>query len=103
MDTQLKKGLLEFCVLAALEEKDSYGYELIKKISVCEQISESTLYPLLRRVELAGYVASYKMEHNNRIRNYFQLTFQGKEYLNTFRENKNHLMQILDFIGDRMP
>lgn len=98
MDAQLKKGLLEFCVLAVLEKSDSYGYQLIKDISNCIEISESTLYPLLRRMEVAGNVTSYSKEYNNRLRKYFHLSEKGKKYLNEFRCNKNQLIQILDFI-----
>ena len=61
MDTQLKRGLLEICVLAVLQRKDSYGYQLIKDISQCIVISESTLYPILKRLV-------YSVEHNTRVR-----------------------------------
>ena len=54
MNTQLKKGFLEFCILAALCEDDSYGYKIIKDVSGCIKISESTLYPILKRLESSG-------------------------------------------------
>ncbi len=54
MDTQLKKGLLEICVLAVLKKEDSYGYKIVKDISPYIEISESTLYPILRRLETAN-------------------------------------------------
>ncbi len=101
MDTQLRKGLLEFCVLAALEEKDSYGYRIIKDISPYVMISESTLYPILRRMEEAGNVTSYTEEYHNRLRKYFHLTDKGQDYLNIFRSEKEQLVKILDFIGGR--
>ena len=50
MDIQLKKGLLEVCVLASLLQEDSYGYQLISDLSSCVEISESTLYPILKRL-----------------------------------------------------
>ena len=98
MDTQLRKGLLEFCVLAALEKEDSYGYQIIKDISDFVSISESTLYPILRRMEMAGYVTSYTEEYNNRLRKYFHLSDNGKEYLNIFRTEKGEIYRILEFI-----
>lgn len=98
MDTQLRKGLLEFCVLAALEKEDSYGYQIIKDISDFVSISESTLYPILRRMEMGGYVTSYTEEYNNRLRKYFHLSDNGKEYLNIFRAEKGEIYRILEFI-----
>lgn len=98
MDTQLRKGLLEFCVLAAIKETDSYGYQILKEISNYIEISESTLYPILRRLESGGKVTSYSVEYQNRIRKYFHLTDVGKEYLKGFRKEKEEIIQILTFI-----
>lgn len=98
MDAQLRKGLLEFCVLAAIKEADSYGYQIIKDISEHIEISESTLYPILRRLETGGKVESYSVEHNNRIRRYFHLTEDGKQYLKTFMKEKEEILQVLAFI-----
>lgn len=101
MDIQLKKGLIEFCVLTILEKNDSYGYQIIKDIPNYIQISESTLYPLLRRMEMVGNVTSYTKEYNNRLRKYYHLTKNGQEYLNAFRYEKKQITKILDFIeGD---
>lgn len=99
MDTQLRKGLLEFCVLAALETKDSYGYQIIKDISFYIDISEPTLYAILRRMEVGNNVTSYMVEYNNRLRKYFHLTDKGQMYLNTFRKESEQIIKILDFIG----
>ena len=79
MDAQLRKGLLEFCVLAAIQKTDSYGYQIIKDLSLHIEISESTLYPILRRMEAGGKVESYLVEHQNRIRKYFHLTEAGRQ------------------------
>lgn len=98
MNTQLRKGLLEFCVLTVLEEKDSYGYQIIKDISLYVDISESTLYPILRRMEEAGNIIAYTEEYNSRLRKYFHLLDKGQKYLNTFRREKNQIIKILDFI-----
>lgn len=98
MDAQLKKGLLEFCVLAALRNQDSYGYQLIREISPYIKISESTLYPILRRMEEAENVISYTEEFNHRLRKYFKLTEKGKVYLEKFKEESEQIVSILKFI-----
>ena len=64
MDAQLRKGLLELCVLAVLRKEDSYGYQIIKDVSDLIEISESTLYPILRRLEMGGKVKSYTTQYN---------------------------------------
>ncbi|NLL76503.1 MAG: PadR family transcriptional regulator [Clostridiales bacterium] len=102
MDAQLRKGLLEFCVLAVLEKQDSYGYKIIKDISTHVEISESTLYPILRRMEKAGNVTSYTEEYNHRLRKYFHLSDEGQIYLNAFRHERQQIVKILDFIGKRV-
>lgn len=98
MDIQLKKGLLEFCVLAVLKKSDSYGYQIIKDISTCIEISESTLYPILKRLEAGSYVKTYSIEHNSRLRKYYQITNQGKEYINEFFNEWQQVMDIYYFI-----
>ena len=77
MDAQIRKGLLEFCVLAALRQGDSYGYQLLKDIPEYIAMTESTLYPILRRLETGDRVSSYTREHNGRLRKYFRITKQG--------------------------
>lgn len=98
MDIQLRKGFLEYCVLAALRKNDSYGYQMIRDISEYIDISESTLYPILRRLENAGKVTSYNTEYNNRIRKYFHLTEEGRNMLRDFRKDKEQLIEVLNFI-----
>lgn len=98
MDAQLRKGLLEFCVLAALRREDSYGYQIIKDVSGYIDISESTLYPILRRLETDRKVDSYNTEHNNRVRRYFRLTEAGRTSLRLFIGEKEQLIKVLDFI-----
>lgn len=99
MDRQLRKGLLEFCVLAALKKEDSYGYKLIEDISPYIDISESTLYPILRRLEVAEKVKSYNTGYNNRIRKYFSITESGTRSLEDFEKDREELLKILDFIA----
>lgn len=98
MDIQLRKGLLEFCVLASLREKDSYGYQIIKDISEYIDISESTLYPILRRLESDGKVDSYNTEYNNRIRKYYSITQFGREALKDFKQEKDKMIKALEYI-----
>ena len=98
MDIQLKKGLLEFCVLSALQKSDSYGYQIIKDISSCIEISESTLYPILKRLESNKYVATYSVEHNSRLRKYYKITDIGKERIKEFLDDWQQVMKIYYFL-----
>ncbi|WFR57305.1 PadR family transcriptional regulator [Anaerocolumna sp. AGMB13025] len=98
MDVQLKKGLLEFCVLAVLKKSDSYGYQIIKDISTCIEISESTLYPILKRLETGSYLETYSIEHNSRLRKYYKITDKGKDYIDEFLEEWKQVMKIYKFI-----
>ena len=66
MEIQLKRGLLDVCVLAAIKNEDSYGYQIIKDISPYVEISESTLYPILRRLETSELLTVRSAEHNGR-------------------------------------
>ncbi len=98
MDIQLKKGLLEFCVLAVLKKSDSYGYQIIKDISTCIEISESTLYPILKRLEASSYLETYSVEHNSRLRKYYKITDSGKDYVDEFLGEWQQVTKIYDFI-----
>lgn len=98
MDIQLKKGLLEICVLAVLKDEDSYGYKIVKDISTCIEISESTLYPILRRLEGSNCLTIYSMEHNGRLRKYYKITAEGKERINDFLKDWTNVMRVYDFI-----
>lgn len=72
MDVQLKGGMLEICVLAVLNQGESYGYQMIKDLTPCIEISESTLYPILKRLEKNECVTVYTVEHNSRLRKYYR-------------------------------
>lgn len=99
MNAQLKKGLLEFCVLAVLKKGDSYGYQMIKDLSHCIEISESTLYPILKRLEQNNYVETYSQEHNSRLRKYYRMTKSGREHIAQFLDEWDQVMAIYDFIS----
>lgn len=101
MDTQLKKGLLEMCVLAVLKRGDSYGYQMIKDISGCITISESTLYPILKRLENNQCLTTYSVEHNGRLRKYYKITEVGEQKIQEFLNEWDQVMEIYYFIGGR--
>ena len=98
MDIQLKRGLLEACVLAVLKKGDSYGYQLVKDIGECIDISESTLYPILKRLDSNDMLTVYSSEHNGRLRKYYRITEAGKNKVKTFIEEWNEVMQVYNFI-----
>ncbi len=98
MDAQLKKGLLEVCVLTALRSQDSYGYQIIKDVSPIVEISESTLYPILKRLEAAGFVTTYSMEHNSRLRKYYRLTPTGQQRIRDFLVEWQDVMRAYRYI-----
>ena len=98
MDVQLKRGILEICVLAALRKEDSYGYKIIRDLSTCVEISESTLYPILRRLEAAKMLTVYSAEHNGRLRKYYHITNSGLERIEAFKEEWKEIISIYKFV-----
>ncbi|MBQ1413468.1 MAG: helix-turn-helix transcriptional regulator, partial [Clostridia bacterium] len=77
MDIQLKRGFLEICVLAAIKNKDSYGYKIIKDLKPYIELSESTLYTILKRLESAKMLTVQTAEHDGRLRKYYHITEAG--------------------------
>ena len=98
MDTQLKRGLLDICVLAAIKNQDSYGYQIIKDMKPYVTISESTLYPILRRLEAADLLTVRSVEHGGRLRKYYHITPAGRERIQIFTEEWREIMSIYQFI-----
>ena len=98
MDVQLKRGLLEVCVLAAIKHEDSYGYQIIKDMKPYVDISESTLYPILRRLEAAELLTVRSVEHNGRLRKYYHITPAGLERIAAFAEEWKEIMSIYQFV-----
>ncbi|MBQ7011068.1 MAG: PadR family transcriptional regulator [Clostridia bacterium] len=98
MDIQLKRGLLDICVLAAIKNEDSYGYKIIKDVKPYVDISESTLYPILRRLEAAELLTVRTAEHNGRLRKYYRITEAGKARIAAFKEEWQELLMIYGFI-----
>lgn len=98
MDTQLKRGSLDVCVLAALLKEDSYGYKIIKDLSDTIEISESTLYPILKRLEKNGYLSTYSMEHQGRLRKMYRISKSGVEKIQDYLLDFKELIKVYDFI-----
>ena len=98
MDTQLKRGLLDVCVLAAIKNQDSYGYQIIKDMKPYVTISESTLYPILRRLEAAQLLTVRSVEHGGRLRKYYHITPAGLDRIRNFTEEWKEIMSIYQFI-----
>ncbi len=103
MDIQMKRGLLDVCVLAAIAGKDSYGYQIIKDTKPYVEISESTLYPILRRLEAAALLTVYSVEHNGRLRKYYRITDAGRARITAFREDWRQIIAIYEFINKEVP
>ena len=98
MDIQIKRGLLDVCVLAAINDEDSYGYKIIKDIKPYVEISESTLYPILKRLVASEQLVVYTAEHNGRLRKYYKITDYGRERLEDFKYEWNEIVSIYKFV-----
>lgn len=98
MDIQLKRGLLDVCVLAAIKNKDSYGYQIIKDMKPYVEVSESTLYPILRRLETSELLTVKSVEHNGRLRKYYHITQLGLNRIDAFKEEWNEIVSIYNYI-----
>ena len=81
MDAQMKRGFLEVCVLASIGRQDSYGYQIVKDVPAVLNLTESTLYPLLKRLEAAGLLTVYSVEHGGRLRKYYRITDAGRAHI----------------------
>ncbi|MBP3371710.1 MAG: PadR family transcriptional regulator [Clostridia bacterium] len=98
MDVQLKRGLLDICVLSAIRDEDSYGYRIVKDMKPYVQISESTLYPILRRLEAAQLLTVCTAEHNGRLRKYYHITDLGLKRIEEFKVEWNEIIGIYNYI-----
>ncbi len=98
MDVQLKRGLLDVCVLAAIKHKDSYGYQIIKDMKPYVVLSESTLYTILKRLETAQMLTVRTAEHGGRLRKYYHITKLGLTRIEAFKIEWKDLMLIYQFI-----
>ena len=98
MDIQLKRGLLDVCVLAAIKSKDSYGYQIIKDMKPYLELSESTLYTILKRLEAGEMLTVRSQEHEGRLRKYYHITQKGLSRIDEFQEEWREILSIYHFI-----
>ena len=100
IDPQLKRGLLDVCVLSLLRRGDSYGYQIIKDLSGCIEISESTLYPILRRLESGGCLTVYTVEHSGRLRKFYRITPGGVGVIDQFLASWPEIQRVYQLIKE---
>ena len=98
MDGQLKRGLLDVCVLAAIKTKDSYGYKIIKDMKPYLKLSESTLYTILKRLETANMLTVRTAEHGGRLHKYYHITEDGLKRIEEFKVEWNEILAIYQFV-----
>lgn len=98
MDTQLKRGILDVCVLASIKNGESYGYKIIKDMKPYLEISESTLYTILKRLESAKMLTVRSVEHDGRLRKYYQITPKGLGRIEEFKAEWKEVVAIYSFV-----
>ncbi len=98
MDIQLKRGLLDVCVLAAIASEDSYGYKIIKDMKPYIELSESTLYTILKRLEAANMLTVRSAQHGGRLRKYYHITAKGMARIEEFKEDWKEILSIYRFV-----
>ncbi|MBR4906147.1 MAG: PadR family transcriptional regulator [Clostridia bacterium] len=98
MDVQLKRGLLDVCVLAAIKNEDSYGYKIIKDMKPYVELSESTLYTILKRLEAAAMLTVRTAEHDGRLRKYYHITDAGHRRIEEFKSEWQEVIAIYQFV-----
>ncbi|MBR3779521.1 MAG: PadR family transcriptional regulator [Clostridia bacterium] len=99
MDVQLKRGLLDVCVLAAIKSEDSYGYKIIKDMKPYMELSESTLYTILKRLEGAEMLTVRTAAHDGRLRKYYRITAAGCRRIEEFKSEWAEMMSIYQFVS----
>ena len=99
MDVQLKRGLLDVCVLAAIKTGDSYGYKIIKDLKPYVELSESTLYTILKRLEAAKMLTVRTAEHEGRLRKYYRITPDGLGRIEDFKNEWKEVVSIWQFVA----
>jgi PadR family transcriptional regulator PadR len=98
MDIQLKRGLLDVCVLDAIKNEESYGYQIIKDMKPYVEVSESTLYPILRRLEAQELLTVRTIEYSGRLRKYYRITNLGLKRLEEFKDEWKEVISIYNFV-----
>ena len=98
MDAQLRRGVLDVCVLVAIKNKDSYGYKIIKDLKPVVELSESTLYTILKRLEEGKMLIVRSVEFEGRLRKYYHITQRGLKRIEDFKDEWEELMRVYSFI-----
>ena len=98
MDIQLKRGLLDVCVLAAIKDEDSYGYKILKDMKPYMELSESTLYTILKRLETSRMLTVRTAEHGGRLRKYYHITKEGLARIEEFKADWQEILSIYKFV-----
>ena len=101
MDVQLKRGLLDVCVLAAIKSEDSYGYKIIKDMKPYIELSESTLYTVLKRLEMTNMLTVHSVEHGGRLRKYYHITETGLQRIEDFKADWEEILAIYRFVSKK--
>ena len=100
MDTQLRRGVLDVLVLSAIKDRDSYGYKIIKDLKPVIELSESTLYTILKRLDEGKMITVYSIEYEGRLRKYYHITSLGLKRLEEFKSEWKELMSVYSFIAE---
>ena len=98
MDIQLKRGLLDVCVLTAIKNGESYGYKIIKDMKPYLELSESTLYTILKRLESAEMLTVRSAEHDGRLRKYYHITENGRRRIDEFKSDWQEILSVYRYI-----
>lgn len=100
MDAQFRRGILDACVLAVLERGESYGYKMVKDINEFITITESTLYPILKRLENAQMLTVFTQEHNGRLRKYYRITDAGRAHITELMNEWEEVVRVFRYISE---
>ena len=100
MEAQMKRGFLEACVLAAVSGEESYGYQIVKDVPDILGLTESTLYPLLKRLEKAECLTAYSVEHHDRLRKYYRITDDGRARIEEFLAEWPSVREIYAYVEE---
>lgn len=100
MESQFRRGILDACVLAVLEHGESYGYQMVKDISKFIPITESTLYPILKRLESGRMLTVFSQEHNGRLRKYYRITDEGRDHVTQLLKEWEEIVRIYQYISE---
>ena len=98
MDAQLKKGVLDVCVLAVIRKEETYGYQIIKEIKPILDLSESTLYTILKRLEEQKMITVRQTMHEGRVRKYYKITDVGVKRIYDFLKEWEEIKEVYTFI-----